>query len=729
MENFDYAYVMKRLLFVMIGALLLLPSIAQDNFPLLPKKIIEAPTIDGVLDEDVWKDAPMVSDFKTFYPDYGKDMPHATKVYMLYDEENLYFGFECKDNEPDKIKASVNSRDNIRADDWICINLDSFNDHQSLYAFYVNPHGIQSDTRFSAGQEDASVDYVWYSGGTIGEDAYYIEIQIPLKSIRFTNKETVEMSVFFERKVSRDAIQGSFPAMDPDKGEAFLTQMKPMIYKNVRHYKLFELLPAFTYQYRDIHSDGSLQKDERTPKLSLTAKYGITSQLILDGTINPDFSQVEADAGQVDVNLRYKLFYQEKRPFFLEGHENFIVAATRADEHDPVNTLVHTRSVVNPITGIKLTGKAGDRLNIAMLYALDRVDVPGNANNNIMAHIPIVRMKYSLANDSYLGALYTGRELDTSNSRVVGLDGQLRVSKGSSIMYNAFLSRMQISPGADALNGYMFSGEYAHNSRNIEYSFGGKSISEDFNVQTGFIRRLGINYFKGLIKPKFYPKNGLVKRLDLELFSKHTQDVAYDMWETVDHLATWIYFNGSTYAKLKAEYSTEIFLGERFKTGGFHALLSSQMGKKVNMAVLYQRLGNIYYSAAPYQGYGNRFLYMAGYKPSEKIHLDLTYTYTDFYNSSSRNQDYNYSIVRGKLTYQMNKYFFVRAITEYNSYREEMLTDFLASFTYIPGTVVYMGYGSVYERIMWDGAQYNPADKFMETTRGFFFKASYMYRF
>ena len=120
---------------------------------------------------------------------------------------------------------------------------------------------------------------------------------------------------------------------------------------------------------------------------------------------------------------------------------------------------------------------------------------------------------------------------------------------------------------------------------------------------------------------------------------------------------------------------------------------------------------------------------MAGYKPSENIHLDFTYTYTDFYNSASRDQDYNYSIARAKLTYQMNKYFFLRAITEYNSYREDLLTDFLASFTYIPGTVVYLGYGSVYERIMWDGAQYNPADKFLETTRGVFFKASYMHRF
>ncbi|MEE4114881.1 MAG: DUF5916 domain-containing protein [Marinilabiliaceae bacterium] len=700
---------------------------AQDDSPLLPAKISNPPVIDGVLDDQVWKDAPMVTGFKTFSPDYGLDMSQKTNVFMLYDEENLYFAFECYDSEVNKLKASVNARDNIQADDWICINLDSFNDHQSLYAFYVNPHGIQADSRFSGGKEDASVDFVWYSSGKIYDDLYRVEIQIPLKSIRFSNKEPVEMAVFFERKISREAVQGSYPAMDPARGMAFLTQMKPMIYNKVRHYKLFELLPAFTYTYRDIQSEGEMRKDIRSPKPSLTLKYGITSQLILDGTLNPDFSQVEADAGQVDVNLRYKIFYPEKRPFFLEGHENFNIAATRADEHDPVNTLLHTRSIINPLTGIKLSGKAGERMTIAALYALDRVDNDGQ--ESIMAHFPILRMKYSLARDSYLGGMYTGREMDTTSNRVAGLDGQVRVGKGSSILYNAFLSSTVRSPGASPLQGHMLSAEFEHDSRNIAYSVGAKSISEDFNAETGFINRDGIDYLKVLVKPRFYPGSDFIQRVDVEAFSKATRDRRYEMWETVDHLASWIFFRGSTYIKLKAEYSTEVFLGERFKTGGFHGLLSSQIGKKLNTAFLYQRLGSINYSADPFQGISNHVMLMAGYKPSEKLHLDFSYRYSDLKAVDTGEQEYNYSIARGKVTYQLNKYFFVRAISEYNSYRENLLTDFLASFTWIPGTVVYLGYGSVYDRVMWDGGQYSPAEKFLETTRGFFFKASYMYRF
>ncbi|MEZ5012611.1 MAG: DUF5916 domain-containing protein, partial [Bacteroidales bacterium] len=340
--------------------------------PLAPLKISGKIEIDGILNEAEWKEAPVVTGFKTFVPDYGLDMDSRTDVYMLYDAENLYFAYRCFDVLPDRIKASVNSRDNIRADDWICINLDSFNDQQGLYAFYVNPAGIQMDSRFAGGVEDASVDFVWYSAAVVDDEGYTVEVQIPLKSIRFSNSEPVEMSVFFERRISRESVQGSYPAMDPAKGEAFLTQMQPLVYSGVKHYSLLELLPAFTYTATDAISEGTLTRDERRPSVSLTAKYGITSQLILDATVNPDFSQVEADAGQVDVNLRYKLYYPEKRSFFLEGNENFKIAATQADEYDPVLTMMHSRAIINPLTGLKLSGKVTPGLTIAALYALDR---------------------------------------------------------------------------------------------------------------------------------------------------------------------------------------------------------------------------------------------------------------------------------------------------------------------------------------------------------------------
>ncbi len=181
--------------------------------------------------------------------------------------------------------------------------------------------------------------------------------------------------------------------------------------------------------------------------------------------------------------------------------------------------------------------------------------------------------------------------------------------------------------------------------------------------------------------------------------------------------------------KLKGEYSTEIYMGKRFNTGGFHSLISSQLGKKITLAGLYQHLGSIYYSSDPFQGISNYLTLSGNFKPSEKFHLDITFKYSDFITSDTGEREYDYSILRAKVTYQMNKYFFLRVISEYNSYREELLTDFLASFTYIPGTVVYFGYGSMYEKLKWEDGRYIQDDRFLMTTRGFFFKCSYLQRF
>lgn len=297
-----------------------LSALCQEKFPpLTPLRIETPPLIDGILDDPLWQKAPHETGFKTYHPDYGIEMKENTVVYYAYDRENLYFAFRCFDSQPDKIKASMTSRDAITSDDWICINLDSFNDHQSLSALYVNPMGIQGDSKFEAGVEDHTVDTVWYSSGRIDAEGYAVEIKIPFKSLRFSHKELVEMGIIFERKISRLSESGTYPPLDPAQGMNFLTQTRPLILHDIKHYTLFELLPALTFSQRSSLEEGELVIPKGQGELSLTTKYGITSRLILDGTYNPDFSHVEADAGQVDLNLRYALFFPEKRPFFLRG--------------------------------------------------------------------------------------------------------------------------------------------------------------------------------------------------------------------------------------------------------------------------------------------------------------------------------------------------------------------------------------------------------------------------
>jgi len=147
---------MRKTILLIIAVFALTATLFSNN-PLQPLRTDNPPKIDGRLDDSIWKSAPSVTGFKTFHPDFGIDMPERTIVYMAYDRENLYFGFKCFDSQPDKIKASIARRDTIRPDDWICINLDSFNDQQALYALYINPLGIQTDSRYAGGREDFSL--------------------------------------------------------------------------------------------------------------------------------------------------------------------------------------------------------------------------------------------------------------------------------------------------------------------------------------------------------------------------------------------------------------------------------------------------------------------------------------------------------------------------------------------------------------------------------------------
>ncbi|HEY4612267.1 MAG TPA: DUF5916 domain-containing protein, partial [Bacteroidota bacterium] len=459
--------------------------------PMKPIRASTAPVIDGKLDDSIWQQAPFVTGFRSFIPDFGKTIPESTVVYMAYDRENIYFAFKCFDPQPSLIKAEITNRDNMRPHDFICINLDSFNDQQSLYAFYVNPLGIQGDSRFAAGNEDFSVDLVWYSAGQIDSEGYNVEVQIPVKSIRYSDKNPVEMSLFFERRVSRRSEHVSYPSLDPAKGYQFLTQMQPIVYPDLEPYKLFEVLPAFTYSQKYLTQSGGLVRDQNKGELSLTAKYGITSNLTLDGTYNPDFSQIEADAGQVDVNLRYGLFFAEKRPFFLEGSEIFSLAATGNAQ------VVHTRTIVNPLVGFKLSGKLGAKSTLASIYAVDELLDPQGRKTGERATFPIIRYKYALSEDSYVGGIYTGRELTDYSNRVAGADGFLRLSTSGYIVYQGLFSQSNDTPTDAKTDGHAFAVYYRNESRDFDFQLGATKLSENFSAEAGYVTRTGIVTFNG----------------------------------------------------------------------------------------------------------------------------------------------------------------------------------------------------------------------------------------
>ena len=244
-----------RFLILILGFNFCISALYCQN-PVVVQKTSIPPVIDGKLDDEVWANLPRYTDFKSYTPDFGSPAIFATTVMITYDEENFYVGFDCKDPEPEKIKATISARDQIKSEDWVCLNMDPFFDQQGMVDLYINPLGIQEDGRSTGHNEDVGADYVFYSKGTIGTDGYQVEIKVPFKSLRYQRKEPVVMGFIMERLIQRYSQHSTFPALNPAQGMSFVTQTMGFSFSGIKHYTLVELLPALTYSFRQTHENG-----------------------------------------------------------------------------------------------------------------------------------------------------------------------------------------------------------------------------------------------------------------------------------------------------------------------------------------------------------------------------------------------------------------------------------------------------------------------------------------
>ncbi len=677
----------------------------------------------------MWQQAPSVTDFETFIPEFGKKQPEKTVAYMAYDRDNLYFAFRCLDPEPGKIKAAMARRDDVIKDDFVCINLDTFNDQQSLYAFYVNPFGIQADSRFASGKEDFSVDLVWDSAGRIDADGYTVELRIPLKSIRYTHGDVVRMAVFFERTISRRQEHGAYPALDAARGYAFLPQMAPLEYAGLARPVILEVLPAFTFAQKRVREEGVLVKRPDEREWSLTAKYGLTPSLILDATVNPDFSQVEADAGQVDANLRFGLFFAEKRPFFLEGSESFNVGGTSSG---PLQTVVHTRTIVDPRSGFKITGKLGASNTVAALAATDAppaADASPDAPQPPDARFTILRYKRTTTEDGYLGAFLTARDQGGRSNRVYGPDGQIRLNPSDMLSFHAFGSTTRPGGGLEKADGHALGLEYLHDTSRLSLSAAVHDVSRQFEADAGYLTRTGLTSAAFGLTPKFYPRSSWLRRLDTKLSLSALKDRESGLTEHDHALGVTAILQGNAALSLTVHNATEVFLGRSFRTDGFSLSARDQFTRAFALQLSYRRGKAIRYAEDPFQGHGSQASAAAVFQPTDNLNLTLNWSHADLFKDATGEKVYDYHLYRGRLAYQVNAYLSFRGIVEYNAFRRQLLTDLLAAYTYIPGTVVYLGYGSLYKKQAWEEGVYRESNRFLEMQRGLFFKASYLWRF
>ncbi len=686
------------------------------------------PQIDGKPDDPVWATAACFQDLITFKPDYGKPASEKTILYLCSDRENFYFAAQCFQQNPSEIKASMTKRDNMFGDDWISICLDTFSDMQSSYAFLINPLGVQGDGMTdNDGNLDESHDLVWFSKGVIDDKGYTVEARIPFKSLRFPVNKEVKMGMWLVRNIVRTSENASFPAMSPNQG-ATLSQMQPILVSDMKYKRVVELLPALTHSRSNTREEGVWGVEDRQTEISLTGKLGLTPTLVLDAAYNPDFSQVETDAGQVDINLRYALYYQEKRPFFLEGLEEFRFAGNTEDA--PLYSIVHTRTIMDPLVGLKLIGKLGRKNSIATILAVDE-PLGENGSKADRATFGILRFRHAYKNDSYLGGFYTGRDESEGYNRVAGFDGRWRLS-GLALAEFHLLGSMTKRPGeGDTQWGHALGVRYQYGSREFITDLGIQDVSRDFQVDTGFLNRQGLTRLGALALFRFYPKSEFFQRIEPFYWSQHILDKESNLFETLNLFTFRIWMPRSSTFRLDVFLGNEVFAGKRFGRNGIGFQTESQLTKHLYLYLYYRRMGGIYYDPGnPFPGRTDRAFVTLQYQPLEKFAATLELTYSDFFRKSDSHKEYDYTILYSRSTYQVNKYLFFRGIAEYNFYYKKLFLDVLASFTYIPGTVVHIGYGTVLEKNRRDStlAEYVPADRFRQIHRAFFFKVSYLWR-
>ena len=302
-----------------LAAVLALPAVCLAADPvtlaaLEPVRATAAPVIDGTLDDSVWQAPELATGvWGSYNPLHGTAIPQQTHVWIAYDDRYLYVAFRCDDPEPSRIKTSITRRDNIFSDDWVGLSLDALGTGQVAYHMMVNPSGVQLDMlQTNSGGEDLSPDWVWDSAGRVGSTGYTVEIRLPLQSIRFKGGDVARMGVLFWRRVSRTGYSVAWPQLKPN--EWVFQHHAPLVFEHLRGRSTREAIPSVTYAGSEERATPSAWGAfDSTAAVGLSGKFGVTSTITVDATVNPDFSQVESDAFQVTVNQRYPVFFSEKK--------------------------------------------------------------------------------------------------------------------------------------------------------------------------------------------------------------------------------------------------------------------------------------------------------------------------------------------------------------------------------------------------------------------------------
>jgi hypothetical protein len=727
-----------------LAALLAVPTALQAADPALeplaPLRAAAAPVIDGTLDDAVWQSPELsTGTWGSYNPLHGETIPQQTHVWIAYDDRYLYVAFKCDDPEPSRIKTSITRRDNIFSDDWVGLSLDALGTGQVAYHMMVNPSGVQLDMlQTNSGGEDLSPDWVWDSAGRVGTTGYTVEIRLPLQSIRFKGGDVARMGVLFWRRVSRTGYSVSWPQLKPN--EWVFQHHAPLVFDHLRGRTTREAIPSVTYAGSEERTTPSAWGAfDSTAAVGLSGKFGLTSTITVDATVNPDFSQVESDAFQVTVNQRYPVFFSEKRPFFMEGAGLFNLAGVGDGDGNMVSS-VHTRRIVDPIVGGKVTGSVG-RTTFGVLTAVDQAAGRDLEDGDPLAGhdkvFTVGRAQMGLPSPgSFAGAILSTTAQGPASNVVAGADLSLR-KRGSSLQ----MTGMALYSSATAADGSHTQGlatlwTGGMSSRRYDMFGQVEHYDRDFQMDSAFYNRTGFTSGWGFGALSFYPSSkgrfSFVKRVVPFVFWQGGQDRVQN---GSDLLAVQgIRFHTSRQGFFRADYlgGHEPWVGDRFKRGRWRAFGNAQIYRWLRAGGNYNAGYATYYDDAdPFQGRSSAVSAFATIQPNSRLSQSLEWQRIDFNRADTRADVYDLVIVNSRTTYQFSRRLYARLIAQHDTSSHRLLLDTLASYELRPGTVFFAGYGALRERRTYEAGEWRTDElsPLRESRRGLFLKASYLYRF
>jgi hypothetical protein len=685
--------------------------------------------------------------------------------------------------------VTLADRDRISTDDNVEIHLDTFDQRNRAFVFIVNPLGVQADgtknevggfipgANVMPGQNDLSADFVWQSKGRVTEWGYEVEVRIPFSSLRYPATAVQRWGLQIARHVQHSGYEETWtPAKRASAsfiGQAgWLTGLTGM-----RHGQIVEMNPEVTNTVTGTPCCDPGQRDWRyqsSPQLGGNLRWTLGSNFVLNGTAKPDFSQVEADATQIAADQRFALFYPEKRPFFVEGLDQFNVP----------NTLVYTRTIVRPDAAAKVTGKLG-RADVAVLSALDDGGaLATTANAGQRPLVDIVRLRQSFGEQSLAGLLYSDRVSGSRANRVFG--GDTHIVFGG--LYFAQLQAVESETHTSGATrrGPMWEAVIDRTGRSFGFHYNVIGIAPGFAADNGFVPRVGyvqpnvsnrVTWYgrPGSLLERFNvfgTVNGLWRYDDFFATKSVLEDRASASGQLTLHGGWSIGFSPllASYAFDPAAYSS-LFVQQ---TGSGPAVVPAPAPQPFLPSSRVETLLSGFSVATPlYQWFdasagttvGNdvdfvetsrvrRTDYNAtvDLRPSERLRVSATYMASAFTRRRDGTRSTFTRIPRLKVEYQLARPIFVRVVSQYTATHREPLvdprtgqvllvstngtltpstvsasnalrTDWLFSYRPAPGTVFFLGYG---------GSLSEPDplafQRLRRTTDAFFAKASYVVR-